>query len=431
MQNNPISFEDILRLKNVPAKAKQTLTVDQLAKIQPQKADASVIEMIKKLPKVDSNVNSSNMRAGASANSTAMGFFPPTALPIAQPAAPIVTNTPPIIPPTPQQIVQSNFIPTPSTGSMGNDYSPQMKADAINAANGIQSNFSTNKSSSKDLLLEYMINRAGNKGMYGVESGVPFSPDQIAEQRNSADNYYKTAIGTSIDLEKKAAENDVSYDKQAARSNAYVNALNLKRAFGTNKEQRDENIAIFLAQTPEAQGRYARSLVFNNLSVGQQEKFSQGDNAQALSNSLLNTVPSDFNTNPYKYQGQKYSAYLGGTGDQKYKDFQAKIGLIAAPIINNIYGAAVTGGELDRANQFIPNLRDDSTQTVYTKLRNLDAFYEFANDALIANTLGMERPDINSYLQKNNATVQGTPKSGVVRKNNSPVKSSTGGLTWD
>jgi hypothetical protein len=263
----------------------------------------------------------------------------------------------------------------------------------------------------QDLALEKANHSSQGTGLYALRPGVQYSPDQIMSQRKSADaiydqrlsEYANLAHASIADAKSKSSELDTSSYSPLLKS-----AANL--VSGNSIGERRDRLS-YLSTLPESQqlGEIQRD-VYNKLPAGARQTFDDNENISSSVNYLLQQKPADLDTDPYKYQGEKYIKFLGNEGDPKYQTYQSMIGRITAPIINNIYGAAVTGGELDRAKTFIPNLATDSTQSALVKLANLSAFSKFANDAMMYNHIRSgERPKLEDYLPYDS---NGKPKKG-------------------
>jgi len=154
------------------------------------------------------------------------------------------------------------------------------------------------------------------------------------------------------------------------------------------------------------------STLYNSMSPAERTSFDRADNLGAGVKQIIADQPADFSTNPYKYAEQKYSVYLGGKQDPKYLNFKSMVGNLTAPIINEIYGAAVTGSELARAQNFIPDLATDSTEMAMNKLQHLAGFYEYANAAKLARKAGVPMTEtMDDYIAKYDKNYKSTGNS--------------------
>jgi hypothetical protein len=319
------------------------------------------------------------------------------------------------------QPVGEGFGASQYTGTGGSDtgvYSNEQVADVFNTMNGKPTTYNQ----PTDLFEQYFNDRFQGKGLYAIDPSKQYSPDQIATIRNSADKYYETRLGQ--EAKRQIADLTTSnsgLDSSVVSKSKWLEGLYTQGLVpGATQDERQNNLKYLATLPEETLKAKAATAVYNKLKGTEKQAFDAAESNVGMINSILTTAPADFRNNPYKYQAQKYSAFVGGTGDQRYKDYVSRIGLVKAPIINQLYGAAVTGSEYGRAIEFIPALESDSVATTMTKLRNLAAFYEFANDALVARSLGVEKPLLDDYLAKydnaggtDTGPAKITPKGGI------------------
>lgn len=264
----------------------------------------------------------------------------------------------------------------------------------------------------RQLALEQARHSSQGTGLYALQPGVQYTPDQIMAQRKSADDIYNQTLGeysTAAQkqlIEQKKAKSTTPLSDMSA--SPWLEGLRINGLVqGGTADERAQNLAYLSSLPEERQKALVRSGLYNAMSTGERQKFDSYDEVTAGTQQIASMLPEDIATNPYKYAAEKYSVFLGGKGSKGYQDFEAVLGRITAPIINNIYGAAVTGSELARAQTFIPDLAIDSTQRVGEKLKNLAAFAEFANDSALAKKAGMPKPKLDDYIQKYTGVVDG------------------------
>jgi len=276
----------------------------------------------------------------------------------------------------------------------------------------------------RQLALEQARHSSQGTGLYALQPGVQYTPEQIMAQRKSADDIYNQTLNEYS----KAAQTQLAEQKKAKSSaplsdmssSPWLEGLRINGLVqGGTADERAQNLAYLASLPEERQRELVKSGLYNSMSTGERQKFDSYDEVTSGTQQIASMLPQDIATNPYKYAAEKYSVFLGGKGSKGYQDFEAILGRITAPIINNIYGAAVTGSELARAQTFIPDLAIDSTQRVGEKLKNLAAFAEFAQDAALAKRAGMPKPALDDYIKK---------YTGVVDRNKN-----TGGFaeSWD
>ena len=176
--------------------------------------------------------------------------------------------------------------------------------------------------------------------------------------------------------------------------------LNAGLIGGGTEGERAAALRRMSGMSPEQQKAYAQSMVYQKLSVGEREAYNQMDKTISGVQALIQRMPQDLTQNPIKYQATRLSEFLGGQRSPEYQNFISMIGNIKAPIINQTYGAAVTGSEYARALEWLPGLESQSLGTVMTNLKNLAAFSEYARDAQTSMYLGLPKPNLNTYLDK-------------------------------
>lgn len=315
-----------------------------------------------------------------------------------------------------------------STGevpSSGIDANSKIINDITNSNNsglplgsyGMEGGYQGDMPASEALRIEMLKDRAQGTGLYSIPKGQYASYDQIMGVRAMADKHYTDMINSSSEAEKNsAAANKTKTNTSLSdmSSSPWLEGLRVAVGMqGGTKDEREENLAYMLKLPEDRQKDLIRSTVYNKMSVGQQQKFDSYDEVTSGTQQIASMLPADIATNPYKYAAEKYSVFLGGKGTKGYQDFEAILGRVTAPIINNIYGAAVTGSELSRAQTFIPDLAIDSTQRVAEKLKNLAAFAEFAQDAALMRSIGQPKPNLDDYIKKYTGIVDGTNKSNT------------------
>jgi hypothetical protein len=327
--------------------------------------------------------------------------------------------------PTPTSVPTSDS--TSQTASSTSTQSPVSKTiQDITSSNesglplasiGMEGGYQGDMPSSEALRIEMMKDRAQGTGLYSVPKGQYASYDQIMGIRAMADKHYSNLINTASEAEKNAvdmvktkSENAplADYSSDPWMQGLVVNGL----VQGGTANERAAHEAMLSKLPDEQKQELIKSSLYNSMSTGEKATFDTGDNLGAGVKQIIADQPADFSTNPYKYAGQKYSVYLGGTQDPKYLNFKSMVGNLTAPIINQIYGAAVTNSELTRAQEFIPDLASDSTAMAMTKLQHLAGFYDYANAKKLARKAGVPMTQtMDDYIAKYDPSMS---KSGDV-----------------
>ena len=292
-----------------------------------------------------------------------------------------------------------------------------MSPDEQAKIQSIVDKYKNEQPTSDGLYNQWLKERETGTGLYALPQGVTLSPDQVFGLRSMADDHYASILSAVSNKEK----NDAALNKTKTNtslsdmsSSPWLEGLRINGLVqGGTADERAQNLSYLSGLPEDRQKALVMSGLYNSMSTGERQKFDSYDEVTAGTKQIASMLPEDIATNPYKYVTDKYSVFLGGKGTKKYQDFEAVLGRITAPIINNIYGAAVTGSELSRAQTFIPDLAIDSTQRVGEKLKNLAAFAEFAQDAALAKKAGMPKPSLDDYIKKYTGIVDGTNKSNT------------------
>lgn len=290
---------------------------------------------------------------------------------------------------------------------------------------GMEGGYQGDMPTSEALRIEMLKDRAQGTGLYSVPKGQYASYDQIMGVRAMADKHYTDMINSSSEAEKNSAaaaktkaENNpevTDYSSDPWMQGLVVNGL----VQGGTVAERKAHEAMLAKLPAEQKQQLIKSSLYNSLSPTERSTFDRGDNLGAGVKQILSDIPEDFTTNPYKYAAQKYSVYLGGKQDPKYLNFKSMVGNLSAPIINEIYGAAVTGSELARAQNFIPDLATDSTEMAMTKLKHLAGFYEYANAKKLARKAGVPMTEtMDDFISKYDPSVNKSSSKGSVSWDN-------------
>jgi len=117
--------------------------------------------------------------------------------------------------------VQSNTKPTPAYGA--NKMDEASMADAINYAQGTPTNYMV--PDSRGILSQLIADRAMGRGLYAIEPGMQYSPEQINARRNAADFFYTNQIGEMIQQEKAEKQSNMLGELDS-RQSAVVQQIN-------------------------------------------------------------------------------------------------------------------------------------------------------------------------------------------------------------
>lgn len=307
------------------------------------------------------------------------------------------------------------------TGAQPTTYTPE-QYDALNALiasklNGApmgsvgMENGYTGVADSVGLRREMMKDRAQGTGLYSIPKDTYATPEQIMGIRAMADKHYNDLISTASEDEKNKATIKATqpYTISDYSSDPWMQGLVINGLVqGGTAAERKAHEAMLKVLPDEQKQQLIKSSLYNSMSAAERATFDTGDNLGAGVQQIISDQPADFSTNPYKYAAQKYMVYLGGKQDPKYINFKSMVGNLTAPIINQIYGAAVTNSELTRAQEFIPDLATDSTAMAMTKLQHLAGFYDYANAKKLSRKAGVPMTEtMDDYISKYDSNYKG------------------------
>lgn len=171
---------------------------------------------------------------------------------------------------------------------------------------------------------------------------------------------------------------------------------------GITKQQRADLINLLDTQGLDG----AKSWAYNNrLGAAEKETFDQYSNAQsAFQVALDDLAGSDIDTGPYKALFESSKPYLLLKRDKKYGQLLGLIEEGQAQLRKGFFGTAVTGTEAGNSKKFLIT-DSDTPDVIKYKLEQGENFLRFVNDAKVAQSLGIQKPDINSYIRNQAKTV--------------------------
>jgi len=313
------------------------------------------------------------------------------------------TPVPPMTPPAPSSPAPAPTpapSATPDLESLIKKYSSNDNS-RLYGVGGPSSNTGNAPMDFMSLREEQLRDRANGTGLYALPKNTSLTPDQIFGLRSMADNHYSDLIQSATAYSKEQREADKLKSSEitmpSSASNYLTAASDLGLFSGGTEDERLARIKSIAKKTPEEQKKTIESMAINTMPVGQRQEYNNYRAASQIGTNLLKTFPDGATTNPLKFAKENISQYFGAEGDQKYADFKNKLGVMTAPIINNLYGVAVSSGENVRAKTFIPDLQSQSASTVMTAIKNLVAYTNWANDAELASRLSMPIPNVEDY----------------------------------
>ena len=187
---------------------------------------------------------------------------------------------------------------------------------------------------------------------------------------------------------------------EAAQAQSILSAVKNLR-FGTVEESKRiiDNVTKALNSGGVAGAEdELRSFGYQKLNGSQKIDYDLYDTAISASQSAANQIENAAITaGPYKSLLETAKPWLSIQRDKQFVDLKSTIELGQAQIRKGFYGTAVTDGEAANARNFLVQDSDD-INTIKWKLENSGNFLRFVNDAQIARSVNLPKPNINDYL---------------------------------
>lgn len=137
----------------------------------------------------------------------------------------------------------------------------------------------------------------------------------------------------------------------------------------------------------------------NKLNATERADYDLYDNARAaFQRALFEVDNNDATAGPYKTLWQNAKPYLLMQKDPQYVSLFSIIEQGQAQLRKGYYGTAVTDSEAVNAKRFLIDPQKDDMNTIRLKLIGGQGFLNFVNEAKIARSLGLPKPDIFKYL---------------------------------
>ena len=144
-----------------------------------------------------------------------------------------------------------------------------------------------------------------------------------------------------------------------------------------------------LEGNPVAQEKFIEKLAMDGMGATQKTAFvSAGKLANDTQNAIAALDSYKGRSGVYKNLQNKSLPFAGIDQDQEYNELQSRIEAFQGQRINDIYGAALTGGELARANRYFINFATDSVGTIRTKLQNLNTLAQSDKSFYLQTAMG-------------------------------------------
>jgi hypothetical protein len=137
---------------------------------------------------------------------------------------------------------------------------------------------------------------------------------------------------------------------------------------------------------------------YQKMGASQQADFDLYSSAQSALESASNQIKvQNLTTGPYKALLEKSKPWLAIQNDRNFIDLKSTVELGQAQLRKAFYGTAVTGTEAGNARNFLIT-DSDPIDVIAWKTENGSNFLKFVNDANVANTVGLPKPNIDDYL---------------------------------
>ena len=139
----------------------------------------------------------------------------------------------------------------------------------------------------RQLALEQARHSSQGTGLYALQPGVQYTPDQIMAQRKSADDIYNQTLGeyssaaqTQLAEQKKAKPTTQLSDMS---SSPWLEGLRINGLVqGGTADERAQNLAYLASLPEERQKELVKSGLYNSMSTGERQKFDSYDEVYTL-----------------------------------------------------------------------------------------------------------------------------------------------------
>lgn len=146
--------------------------------------------------------------------------------------------------------------------------------------------------------------------------------------------------------------------------------------------------------------KFIKDSAYNGLDTTTKNAYDQYESSIQLTQQAINLAnSSNMSAGPWKALYESKKPYALIDRDPKYAGLKQIIAQADAQIRRGFFGTAVTATEGGTANAFLFD-PTDTMPTIKQKLRGNLAFFSFLNDAEIARTTGLPKPDLNEYYAK-------------------------------
>jgi len=260
-----------------------------------------------------------------------------------------------------------------------------------------------------------LITGATDPYKWGSESGIPYTAAELSAIEKAGAGIYDPAIEdakvrfTQAVANKKAQEAagpDLSSLLANAPDDATKNMITAIYGSDLGTTAQGKRVLDLVKTDPAQAKRLYRQLAYTGLTGTIKQSYNTNQEISSSTDSIIKALDTIGSNNPYKNFWQQNGNFLLQSGDQEYKNLGAMVGAITSAKIHEAYGGALTPGELDRADQYIPNLKTDSLATIKTKMGVLNAYAQLAQDTLIASQYGMPAPSLSDYLPNNKPSTE-------------------------
>lgn len=146
--------------------------------------------------------------------------------------------------------------------------------------------------------------------------------------------------------------------------------------------------------------KFIKDAAYNGLDATTKKAYDEFDSSIALSQQALTLAnSSNIETGPWKALYETKKPWAKIDRDPQYAGLKQMIGQADAQIRRGFFGTAVTAAEGGTATSFLFDENDDMN-LIKQKLKGNLAFFSYVNDAEIARTTGLPKPNLQEYYAK-------------------------------
>lgn len=166
-------------------------------------------------------------------------------------------------------------------------------------------------------------------------------------------------------------------------------ALTTTKMSPKTKQLKEQELQNFI-DSGDTQGaqQYVDKVAYDSMQPNEQKLYNSSDTLASSIDRIVNNI--DANVGGVYNKLLSTNAKWGDLAqDPRFRDMQAQIQSLQAGYINDLYGANLTGGELERANSFLIS-PDDKGVDAIAKLRQLSAYSKEVKNMVFKRATGQQ-----------------------------------------